>query len=261
MKSKTLLFHAIQLNDFRSYTSEGGILSRKKLASVNSHYTRFFTDAKDVEMACWDRAFGNFKDFSHSFYQSGQWCPNAYGPVTLVMNGDVLDTLQDVQLTRRTITNISSVNDRLEFSNYPHFFDTRKADSKRYYPLPEYSAMEFSCADRCIPWDKIIYILVDPIIYADKSLKDIIEKLLSDKNINKKVIKRTFNNEKDEFILPELIAWADTLKGSLLHKSEVLQSITPPNLLGWFSNLNETGQRVLASWLTYTYNGTLLHMK
>lgn len=261
MKSKTLLFHAIQLNDFRSYTSEGGILSRKKLASVNSHYTRFFTDAKDFEMECWARTFGNFKDFSLSFYQSGKWCPNAYGPVTLVMKGDVLDTLQDVQLTRRTITNISSSNERLKFSDYAHFFDTANDKSNRYYPLQEYSAMEFSCADECISWDNVIYILVDPIKYAEKSLKGIIEKLLSDKNISKKVIEREFKKEEDEIILSGLIDWADRLKGSLLHRSEVLQNAVPSNLGSWFSCLNETGKRVLASWLTYTYNGTLLHMR
>lgn len=129
MKDKTRLCRAIQLNDLRSYVKEGGILSRKKLSAVNSHFTRFFTDAKDYELGCWDRTFGNFTDFGSTFYRNAKWSPNAYGPVTLVMRGDTLDELEEVRLTRCTITRVSDQSERLNPDDYPHYFDT--SDSKK----------------------------------------------------------------------------------------------------------------------------------
>ena len=63
----TLLYHAIPLNDFKTYAKEGGILSRERLSSVNPYFTRFFSDPKDVKLKCWNRTFANFTDLGANF--------------------------------------------------------------------------------------------------------------------------------------------------------------------------------------------------
>ncbi len=261
MKNKTRLYHAIQLNELRSYVREGGILSRKKLASVNSHFTRFFTDAKDYELGCWDRTFGNFTDFGSSFYRNTKWSPNAYGPITLVMHGDTLDELQEVRLTRRTITRVSELSELLNFDDYPHYFDTSDIQKKLYYPLKNNNAMEFSCADDCIPWKHIKYVLVDPIEFCGVSLTDRVAALFQETGLETRIIERTTDCPESAHILSELINWADTLQGSLLHRSQNLKDTVPVSIKRWFDGLHDIAPRILASWLTYTYNGTLLHMK
>ena len=76
--------------------------------------------------------------------------------------------------------------------------------------------------------------------------------------IDKKVIKR---NIKCEQTLGHLLNFSDSLAGRLLHKNEKLEDLVPNNLVTWFQKLNPVGNAILASWLTYTYNGTLLHLK
>lgn len=62
-------------------------------------------------------------------------------------------------------------------------------------------------------------------------------------------------------ILKKLTEWSETLAGRLLHKNEDLQESVPAKLAEWYKQLPPVGRKILASWLTYTYNGTLLHLK
>ena len=251
------LYHAISLNDFHTYVKQGGILSREKLSNANPYFTRFFSDPKDIKLGCWDRTFGNFTDLGARFGSFVNSVPNAFGPINIILNKSVLSELEDIKITKVSISQqkynpdehdvaISSLGD--------HFLEK----NGNHYPDSQSQGLEFSSSTGCIGWNHVAYILVDPIEFNGNELKTEVEKLLAENGIVKKVIERKI---KCKDTLSHLINFSDSLAGSLLHKNENLDELVPDNLVEWCSGLNSTGKSILASWLTYTYNGTLLYLK
>jgi hypothetical protein len=251
------LYHAISLNDFHTYIKEGGILSREKLSESNPYFTRFFSDPKDIQLGCWNRTFGNFTDLGARFGNFGNSVPNAFGPINIVLSKSVLNDLSDVKVTKVSISQQKyNANEHdVEMSKLSALFNENNGT---HYPNNESQGLEFSSSTECIEWKHVAYILVDPIEFNGKSLKAEVERILSQNGIHKKVLHR---NIKCEETLEHLLQFSGALAGSLLHKNQKLEDVVPENLSCWLSELNPIGKSILASWLTYTYNGTLLHLK
>ncbi len=253
----TKLYHAISLNDFKTYAKKGGVLSRERLSRANPYFTRFFSDPKDIKLGCWDRTFGNFTDLGARFGQFANSVPNAFGPINIVLSEKVLSELDDVKVTKVSVSQQKYNPDEhdIPLSTLADFFIEK---DKVHYPNKGSQGLEFSSSTECIDWKYVAYILVDPIEFNGKSLVSEVERILAENGIEKKVIKRKI---KCEQTLGHLLNFSDSLAGSLLHKNESLEELVPDNLIKWFKELNPVGQAILASWLTYTYNGTLLHLK
>ncbi len=185
----TLLYHAIPLNDFKTYAKEGGILSRERLSSANPYFTRFFSDPKDVKLKCWNRTFANFTDLGANFAFFDAACPNAFGPINIVLSNSALksalENQEDVKVTRVSISqqNYNPENHDVDIEDIGDMFDKKPA---RYYIKSEHRGLELSCSQQCIKWEHVAYILVDPINYAGKNLKQEVEEILFKNNIEKK---------------------------------------------------------------------------
>lgn len=245
------------MNDFNTYIKEGGILSREKLSEANPYFTRFFSDPKDMKLGCWNRTFGNFTDLGSRFGKFVNSVPNAFGPINIVLSENVLSELEDVKVTKVSISQQKynpNEHDVVISSLGEYFIEKNGA----YYPNSKSQGFEFSSSTDCIGWKHVAYVLVDPIDFNGKKLKSEVEKLLAEKGIDKRVIER---NIECKDTLGHLLNFSDSLAGSLLHKNENLDELVPDCLTEWFSELNSTGKAILASWLTYTYNGTLLYLK
>lgn len=65
------LYHACQLEDFKSYLALGGVPSRNKLLGSGLKFTEFDTDTIDKQNKVWDKVFGNFSDFGQVFARAG----------------------------------------------------------------------------------------------------------------------------------------------------------------------------------------------
>jgi len=251
------LYHAISLNDFSTYVSEGGILSRERLSKANPYFTRFFSDPKDMKLGCWNRTFGNFTDLGARFGQFVNCVPNAFGPINIVLSQSVLNELEDIKVTKVSISkqNYTPSEHDIPISSLHDFFIEKKGV---HYPNNDSQGLEFSSSTECINWKHVAYILVDPIECNDKKLKCVVEEMLLKNGIEIKVIERKI---KCKETLDNLLSFSHSLAGSLLHKHQRLEDIVPDQLTNWFDELNPIGKSILASWLTYTYNGTLLHLK
>jgi len=254
------LYHAIPLNDLRTYFEQGGILSRAKLSDANPYFTRFFSDPKDLKLGCWNRAFGNFTDLGARFANFESYCPNAFGAITLVLKPDVFESLGDVKITKISVSqqNYDPKAHDIDIENLKDCFSKK---GERYFVKPNYQGLEFSSADEFIKLTNVAYILVDPIEYKGQCLIEKVRSLVDEFDLGCKVIPRALKNEEQKKkILASLVDWADELGGTLLHKNQELASLVPADLEAWFDALPKPGRPILASWLTYTYNGTLLHL-
>ena len=254
-------YHAIPLNDFKTYINQNGILSRRLLAEHNSYFTRFFSDPKDYELGCWNRTFGNFTDLGASFGNLDNYVPNAFGPITLVLKESTLCELKDVKVTRVSISqqNYDSKIHDVDYKSLSSCFESKPTG---LYPKKEFRGLEFSSSSEKIELSKIAYIIVDPINFGGHGLFDVVSEFVKHKNLAINIRPRSLKNkEEKQVILNELIELSNKLHGSLLHKHIDISTYIPSSLSEWYSKLNTTGKAILASWLTYTYNGTLLHLK
>lgn len=260
------MHHAISLNDFRIYLDERAILSRADLSELNPYYTRFFSDAKDVRTGNWNRVFGNFTDYGSLFaHTNTSAVPNAYGPILIIFKSNYFQNIvgnNSLRVTKKTISS-SSFNPNTDFIDISTLHEYFEITSRGFYNYPktEFKGIEFSCAQRLnISPDTIHKIIIDPIYHNDIRLIDKVQELLNNYSINVETIERRLTEDKIN-ILRHLVSWSNSLNGKLLHKNIILRDHVPEHLQIWFNNLNDIGVKILASWLTYTYNGTLIHME
>lgn len=97
-----LLYHACQLEDFRSYLALGGVPSRAVLESSRRVFTSFETDQSDRESGVWDKVFVNLSDFGRTFADGHAATPNPYGPILLALRPGALLASEDVAICLRS---------------------------------------------------------------------------------------------------------------------------------------------------------------
>ncbi len=255
------LFHATNLTDFVAYWKAQGLLSRKRLEDQGQGFTRFFSDEKDKKLGVWDRAFGNLNDFGKYFWSYESATPNGYGPITLVFSRDVWAGLPDLKITKRTIT--SDEPEPIPCEEWPSICET--VDGVARFKSG-YTGCEVSTSTDLIPFSSLAYILVDPIRLGDVSLRDLIKSMIKvDENTfsltEGRLIERAVYCEPQRDRITRLIEWSRSLRGSLLEDNRPVHESLPTELSEWFDGLEEWKQRIMASWLTYTYNGTLRLME
>lgn len=259
LKSKEArLFHAINFGDFCEYCRQHSILARSELAESFDGYTHFFSDNVDRELGVWNRTFGNLNDFGRYFWQFEAAAPNAYGPITFVLGKQCWDSLTDMQLTKKTIT--ATENEQIASADIDNAYEFVDG----VYRLRQgYTGLEVSSSNSHISLDSLAYILIDPIKVAGKPLRDHVITTLKNTgclgNIvtEKQVIERRIYCEPQIARSGLLLDWSRTLAGRLINANEPLENTLPPHLTEWFTGLEVWKQRILASWLTYTFNGTL----
>lgn len=254
LKNRVRLYHAIPLHDFEFYVESGGVVSRNFLSDGLRDYTRFFSDDQDRQTEYWDRVFGNMTDFGKYFFNSqdaSNAVPNAYGAIQLVFNSQVWDGLQDVSITDGTITTNPYTYNLEDFESMFHGWDPDEKLRRGFY-----SKAEMSSESNIISFDYLESIIVDPIVWNNRRLFDIVVELLPD-NLRGLVIERSFEDESVLQIYNQLLIWSNDLAGGLLENNRPLEESLPEYLRNWFDTLWVVRKRALASWLTYTYNGTL----
>lgn len=259
LKSKEAkLFHAISFSDFAEYCRQRSILSRSVLATNFEGYTRFFSDDVDKELGVWERTFGNLNDFGRYFWQFEAATPNAYGPITIVLGKRCWDTLSDIKITKKTIT--AEENELLSAAQVDEAYEYVDG----VYRLKKgFTATEVSACNPRISLEYLAYILVDPLTVAGKPLREHVlatleeTKCLGEVATEKQVIERRVYCHPQEARIEHLLTWARALSGRLIDENEPLTNTLPAELAEWFNGLEDWKQRILASWLTYTFNGTL----
>ena len=97
-----LLYHACQLEDFRSYLALGGVPSRALLESSRRSFTPFETDGSDRNNGVWDKVFVNLSDFGWTFAAGYAATPNPYGPILLSLRPAALLDADDVAICLRS---------------------------------------------------------------------------------------------------------------------------------------------------------------
>jgi hypothetical protein len=259
--SEIRLYHATQLGDFVTYLEQGGVLSREELESANSGYTRFFSDTKDRAANHWDRTFGNFADFGARFANfDGSVVPNAYGPICIVFAPGTIDALSDFQVTKVSVATegYDLGAHHIALDQLSDYFDKTPSG---VFPKKNSLGMEFSCADRMIGFDKVAYIIVDQISLNGRFLPDVVAEKVKGVGLGVRVFPRKLKKEGEKLtILSELLSWSIKLKGKLLDDNEELENSVPDSLTEWLKGLHPKGRGILASWLTYTYSGTLRYL-
>ncbi len=255
------LYHATNLEDFIAYWGQQGVLSRSCLQDTCSNFTRFFSDEKDKDLKVWDRSFGNLNDFGGYFWKRESSTPNAYGPITLVFSDKVWLSLSDIRITKNTITAVDP--SIITPENWSQIY--KEVDGKSKIKSG-YTACEISVAEKKIPFDNLAYILVDPIRVGGISLRDRLRDSIkvdeSTFNLSEaRIIEREIECAAQEERISQLIEWSQNLKGKLIKENRPLAESLPVALREWFNRLEEWKKRILASWLTYTYNGTIRLME
>ncbi len=259
LKSKNVrFFHAINIADFTEYCRQHSILSRSILTEAYKDYTRFFSDNDDIKLGVWERTFGNLNDFGQYFWKYERAIPNAYGPITIVLNKHCWKALKDIQITRKTIT--AEDNEPISGSQIDEIFSLIKG---RYQLKKGFTAAEVSTSDSRISLKDLAYILVDPFKVGKQPIRKHVLNILEETRClgnlvtENQVIERQIHCPIQESRINQLLDWSRALAGKLIDTNESLQNSLPSELAEWFNDLEEWKQHILASWLTYTFNGTL----
>ncbi|RYD85604.1 MAG: hypothetical protein EOP84_01985 [Verrucomicrobiaceae bacterium] len=252
---KAKLFHATNLRDFSSYINEGGILSRNLLERHPEGFTEFFSDQKDKYLGVWNRSFGNLNDFGKYFWDRENSTPNAYGPITIVMGHRVWPGFPDLKITDRTIT--SSSHRELNDNDIDSIFVEKDG---RFFLRSGYTGCEASTSLERLGFGDLAYVLVDPLEFNGRSLLDMVKEVSSPLIRPTQILERSVKMKSQLETYGLLIQWSLLLKGKLLRDNEDLRDSLPDNLIKWFDGLDGWKRSIMASWLTYTYNGTLSKM-
>lgn len=263
LKSKEARFyHAVNFADFREYCRQRSILSRSALAEGFKNYTRFFSDETDREIGVWERTFGNLNDFGRYFWSYESAAPNAYGPITIVLGRQCWDVLSGIQITKKTIT--AEGNEIIPASGID---DAYECVDGVYRLRAGYTGLEVSSTDTRISLQHLAYILVDPFKVAGRPLREYVVDALREMGClgqivtEKQVIERRIYCGPQEARSEQLLAWSRCLAGRLIDANEPLENTLPQELKEWFEGLEVWKRRILASWLTYTFNGTLVWLE
>lgn len=249
-KRSAKLFHACQLQDFRSYVELGGIPSRNKLANSKLDYTEFDTDKIDQAHDLWDKVFGNFSDFGSSFAKdTSNSFPNPYGPIQIVLNPSALDDMDDLAISLRSagasdfdraeecLTTAAQFNDIYVNSepagHYSDRFISFKDSLNSRFGRTNCTSPEFNCsiADEVISFDHCAYIIVDRCVYKGGQLIDEVSKVSP-----RKAILRDYQGKRADLIdeLSRLTAEHDCTYRFVMSTSHASSDLK--NLVG---NMNE----------------------
>lgn len=248
------LYHACQLQDFKSYCEENALLARSELEALELPYTKFYTDESDKEKGLWDRVFGNIEDFGRLFWTQPAGVPNAYGPITLVFGVNAWERLDDIAITERGAfyADFDLAAESMSPAEVRACFEDQNGQLKQIK-----WGLEVSSSSSRLSFSKLAYVLVDPIT---PTFREIV-RTVADRSIRpSKIIERTAYGEPlDEGkleVLENLVQWARAMKGEPPHVNELSQKL-PNELSDWFKKVRRTQHGVLRQWLAYTYSGTL----
>jgi hypothetical protein len=256
-KAQQRFYHSTNLQDFLIYWNSRGVLSRDRLEKTFPEFTKFFTDEKDKSLGVWDRSFGNLYDFGSYFWSYERSTPNLYGPITLVYSPRVWHSLSDIRITKNTI--VAEDPGSISPENWGDIYEEVNGVQRI---KKGYTSCEVSVANGIIPFTHLAFILVDPIRVGKLSVRDYLLSAISVddstfKLTEKRLIERRISCVAQEERMADLIKWSQNLKGSLITKNRPLDESLPSVLAEWFNALEDWKKRILASWLTYTYNGTV----
>ncbi|MBU0525750.1 MAG: hypothetical protein KKC24_05795 [Gammaproteobacteria bacterium] len=258
---QTKLFHACQLQDFRSYIELGGIPSRNKLSNSNLSFTVFDTDPIDKKHQLWDKVFGNFSDFGNNFSRPpSKSFPNPYGPIQIILNPTAFDDVSDLAISLRSAgsKNFDRENECLKTSSefkllYANVEIMGNATDKFYafgntlnerFKRTDCTSPEFNCTvpDEIVPFKHWAYIVVDNCYYGNELLINEVSKLTS-----KKTFLRKYGEGRAELILElsQLTKTYDCSKATLLGNPNASE-----NLKTFISELNEFHYNRFIKYLT-----------
>lgn len=237
-KRDASLYHACQLKDFISYVTLGGVPSREVLSKNCMNYTQFDTDEVDKKNNVWDKVFGNFSDFGKSFArQNTKSTPNPYGPIQIVFNPNILNSINDISITLRSAGAADFNRDQEclknsnEFENiykYPNIEDLQNRNLSKIVAFSDElnsrfsrnncTSPEFNCKVKngILSFNEVKYIIVDGYIYKNINLSAKIRQLTTIK-----VVDRHYDCEKKLSIIKELsslipnvnCSWGNILTG------------------------------------------------
>lgn len=255
------LYHACQLQDFRSYIKLGGIPSRNKLSNSKLEFTVFETDQIDKEHQLWDKVFGNFTDFGYNYAKPpNKSFPNPYGPIQIVLNPTALDEMSDIAISLRSAGSKNFNRDqeclkssdefKLLYTNIEEkgdstdkYFAFSKTLNERF-ERTDCTSPEFNCnvPDEIIPFKYWAYVVVDNCSYKDGLLIDEASKISP-----KKIYPRTYWGDRGELIfeLSELTKTHDCSKSKLLSNTDASK-----NLKALVSDMNEFHYNRFINYLT-----------
>ncbi|MCU9529978.1 hypothetical protein [Pseudomonas mosselii] len=264
----SLIYHACQLKDFRSYVQLGGIPSRNKLFNSKLDFTKFDTDTIDKENDVWDKVFGNFSDFGREFTkETSNSQPNPYGPIQIVLKPNALRSSSDLCISLRSAgardfdRDKESLKNSQEFNMIFQYIDPEQAPNSnqkkniafanelnsRFNKNNSFSP-EFNCAitNELLSFDDVAYIVVDACKYRNQDLCSEVKKIT-----NKKVFAREYFCQNKKAIITELSehsASRDCTQQALLSGS-----FASERLKTWVSARNEFHYN---RFITYLTNGT-----
>lgn len=215
------LYHACQLEDFRSYVKLGGVPSRNKLLGSGLKFTEFDTDNIDRQNNVWDKVFGNFSDFGQGFAKPGSESqPNPYGPIQIVFTPDALRHATDLSITLRSAgardfdRDNECLNGYQDFEKIFQHIDAGQAQGQSQkkniafareldirFNKNNCTSPEFNCAisNELLPFTDAIYLIVDACIYKGRELIEEVQGLTP-----KRALKRTYYCPEKESIIKEL---------------------------------------------------------
>lgn len=262
------LWHACQYRDLCSYVSIGGVPSRSLLERRAMLFTKFSTDNRDRKNGVWDKVFTNLSDFGWTFARGGGATPNAYGPIMLRIEPDVLLAASDVAIclrsagakgfdrVRESLGTIADVD--CLFVNARHQADTMRYYLKRSSELhdrwPNARAPEISCSVETgyLPL-RHFHLTIDPYVFNDVPLIDTVRKHMSGTpaTISPRRVKSPYQimyQELAHFILSGERS-IEAIRSSGCHKSD--------GLIRWLDKCNENAAYQFRRYCDYLYAGTI----
>lgn len=242
------LYHACQLQDFRSYLALGGVPSRNKLSNSGYAFTEFDTDAIDQEHQLWDKVFGNFSDFGLSYPRSDtKSFPNPYGPIQIVINPGFLDNISDIAISLRSAgaadfkrdaecLKSDEEFDKIYLNPKDSALNTKyvafSKDLNSRFNRNNSSSPEFNCTikEEIIPVEYWAYIIVDGYQYKNEPLIAEVSKTCP-----KKAVTRNYQKPRDSILLElsKLLISEDFTKAKLL-----IHPTVSDDLKSWANNID-----------------------
>ena len=189
------LFHACQLQDFRSYLQLGGIPSRAVLERSGLPFTAFKTDQNDRTNGVWEKVFANLNDFGEAFADGDRAPPNAYGPILLRMRPDALHSVDDVAVAvksaggrgfNRERESLKSVAEVDWLFAYPASVGHPRSNRLKFRKAlravhrdAETPEVSFTLQNGVLPLSHVSSIVVDPYVLDGRPLVDTVRQDLA----------------------------------------------------------------------------------
>ena len=268
------LFHACQLTDYLAYLKIGGIPSRQRLVSNNNEFTIFDTDKADRVNGVWDKVFVNLDDFGRSFAEGIGATPNTYGPILLIIHPKALSESIDVAITLRSAggmdfdreqESLSSIEEVERLFIYPQLYwypDCTKTKSRKQlsaefqYPNASYPEINCSFLDEIIPITFITCVVIDPYIFSETKLVDLVSNLTEFHELKQSIRTRSCNCNERIPIYNEL---ANLLTDDSSYSQQLSEINNPsPGLKRWIQQIKRNKlEYQFARFAKYLWNGTI----